>query len=166
MGRTACTEPQCLYKGDLCLYLTFYSRQHPRLTALTSNETLRYKRHYYDARSAVRTVQLGQFDAGEVHDEVCVSGHSSPNTIMIIASATADGRKKISYTQHMRNAYKILVREYVRFEIRQGHRVFRKGILWLCTACLLLQHTRYLCDLFQLIRHPTIDARSHTMAAS
>jgi len=22
MGRTACTEPQCLYKGDL--YLTFY----------------------------------------------------------------------------------------------------------------------------------------------
>jgi len=22
MGRTACTEPQCLYKGDLYLYLT------------------------------------------------------------------------------------------------------------------------------------------------
>jgi hypothetical protein len=21
MGRTACTEPQCLYKGDLCLYV-------------------------------------------------------------------------------------------------------------------------------------------------
>jgi len=23
MGRTACTEPQCLYKGDLYLYLYF-----------------------------------------------------------------------------------------------------------------------------------------------
>ena len=23
MGRTACTEPQCLYKGDLYLYLMF-----------------------------------------------------------------------------------------------------------------------------------------------
>jgi hypothetical protein len=23
MGRTACTEPQCLYKGALYLYLTF-----------------------------------------------------------------------------------------------------------------------------------------------
>ena len=23
MGRTACTEPQCLYKGDLYLYFTF-----------------------------------------------------------------------------------------------------------------------------------------------
>jgi len=24
MGRTACTEPQCLYKGDLYLYLYLY----------------------------------------------------------------------------------------------------------------------------------------------
>jgi hypothetical protein len=26
MGRTACTEPQCLYKGALYLYLTFEIR--------------------------------------------------------------------------------------------------------------------------------------------
>jgi len=25
MGRTACTEPQCLYNGDLYLYLRIYS---------------------------------------------------------------------------------------------------------------------------------------------
>ena len=24
MGRTACTEPQCLYKGDLYLYITIH----------------------------------------------------------------------------------------------------------------------------------------------
>ena len=24
MGLTACTEPQCLYKGDLYLYLTYF----------------------------------------------------------------------------------------------------------------------------------------------
>jgi len=24
MGRTACTEPQCLYKGDLYLYLYWF----------------------------------------------------------------------------------------------------------------------------------------------
>ena len=27
MGRTACTEPQCLYKGDLDLYLFSYVSQ-------------------------------------------------------------------------------------------------------------------------------------------
>jgi len=25
MDRTACTEPQCLYKGDLYIYLTLYT---------------------------------------------------------------------------------------------------------------------------------------------
>ena len=30
MGRTACTEPQCLYKGDLYLYLYVHSA-HPSL---------------------------------------------------------------------------------------------------------------------------------------
>jgi len=28
MGRTACTEPQCLYKGDLYLYLSACTRVH------------------------------------------------------------------------------------------------------------------------------------------
>lgn len=74
--------------------------------------------------------------------------------------------KKISYTAQMRNTYKILVRGYVLFEIRQGYQVFQMGILWLCTACRLLQQIRNLCDPFQFVRHLTIDTRSHTMAAS
>jgi len=28
MGRTACTEPQCLYKGDLYLFITHNSKFH------------------------------------------------------------------------------------------------------------------------------------------
>jgi len=27
MGRTACTEPQCLYKGDLYLFTIYHSRK-------------------------------------------------------------------------------------------------------------------------------------------
>ena len=46
MGRTACTEPQCLYKGDLYLTLPFTSslktreRERERETA-TTEESLR-----------------------------------------------------------------------------------------------------------------------------
>jgi len=29
MGRTACTEPQCLYKGDLYLYLYYSLHNNP-----------------------------------------------------------------------------------------------------------------------------------------
>jgi len=32
MGRTACTEPQCLYKGDLYLY--FYQPDTPKINSI------------------------------------------------------------------------------------------------------------------------------------
>ena len=38
MGCTACTEPQCLYKGDLYLYLYLYIQSVPRVKVTTSGE--------------------------------------------------------------------------------------------------------------------------------
>jgi hypothetical protein len=35
MGRTACTEPQCLYKGDLYLYLYYHHQSPPLIIAFS-----------------------------------------------------------------------------------------------------------------------------------
>jgi len=44
MGRTACTEPQCLYKGALYLfYLPNTSLERYRYTSLISNEDVEMK---------------------------------------------------------------------------------------------------------------------------
>ena len=54
MGLTVCTEPQCLYKGDLYLYLYYphdYARRHTYLNiviytrVLTSQHKFRFLSH-------------------------------------------------------------------------------------------------------------------------
>jgi len=49
MGRTACTEPQCLYKG--ALYLTKYSYRQEIAVLLVSNFTI----HRTNERSYINT---------------------------------------------------------------------------------------------------------------
>jgi len=39
MGRTACTEPQCLYKGDLYLYLLLYLPELQKTNAGSAHRT-------------------------------------------------------------------------------------------------------------------------------
>ena len=50
MGRTACTEPQCLYKGDLYLYLYRQTLQHsPALNRIATPKRLIALRCYFVA---------------------------------------------------------------------------------------------------------------------
>jgi hypothetical protein len=47
MGRTACTDPQCLYKGALYLFLliTFYSLDDPRVVRKVRLENVEAAEH-------------------------------------------------------------------------------------------------------------------------
>jgi len=46
MGRTACTEPQCLYMGALYLYLTLYLLKERKWPAGTTSESLNVQIKY------------------------------------------------------------------------------------------------------------------------
>jgi hypothetical protein len=46
MGRTACTEPHCLYKGALYLYLTLYLLKERKLPAGNTIESLKVQIEY------------------------------------------------------------------------------------------------------------------------
>jgi hypothetical protein len=41
MGRTACTEPQCLYKGALCFTFAWYPPKLEIVSSIRSNKTRR-----------------------------------------------------------------------------------------------------------------------------
>jgi len=50
MGRTACTEPQCLYKGALCLFYRMSGRYSPGVDPASNRNE--YQEHFLGVKAA------------------------------------------------------------------------------------------------------------------